>query len=59
MDPELRLWWIEITRRILNIFSPFWIKDVLPEFFVIFKVPQPLSYPYPTNVTTIVRGTQV
>ena len=39
-------------------FQPLWIKDVLPEFFVIFKVPQPLSYPYPTNVTTIVRGTQ-
>ena len=39
-------------------FQPLWIRDVLPEFFVIFKVPQPLSYPYPTNVTTIVNGTQ-
>lgn len=39
-------------------FQPLWIKDALPEFFVIFKVPQPLSYPYPTNVTTLVKGTQ-
>ena len=39
-------------------FQPLWIKDALPEFFVIFKVPQPLSYPYPTNVTTLVDGTQ-
>ena len=39
-------------------FQPLWIRDVLPEFFVIFKVPQPLSYPYPTNVTTVVNGTQ-
>ena len=39
-------------------FQPLWIRDVLPEFFVIFKVPQPLSYPYPTNVTTISDGVQ-
>ena len=39
-------------------FQPLWIKDVLPEFFVVFKIPQPLSYPYPTNATTLVDGTQ-
>ena len=39
-------------------FQPLWIKSVLPDFFVIFKVPQPLSYPYPTNVTSIQNGVQ-
>jgi hypothetical protein len=39
-------------------FQPLWIRDTLPEFFVIFKVPQPLSYPYPTNVSTVSDGIQ-
>lgn len=39
-------------------FQPLWVRDVLPEFFVIFKVPEPLSYPYPSNVTTIQNGVQ-
>jgi len=39
-------------------FQPLWMKDVLPEFFVIFKIPDPISYPYPTNVTTIQNGVQ-
>ena len=34
-------------------FSPLWIKDELPDFFVIFKVPGPLNYSYTENVTTI------
>lgn len=39
-------------------FQPLWINDVLPDFFVVFKVPDPLSYPYPTNTTTIQNGVQ-
>ena len=39
-------------------FQPLWIKNVLPEFFVIFKVPDPLSYPYPTNTSVILNGSQ-
>lgn len=39
-------------------FQPLWVRDVLPEFFVIFKVPNPLSYPYPTNTTSILDGSQ-
>lgn len=39
-------------------FQPMWINDVLPEFFVIFKVPDPTSYPYPSGVSTIKNGTQ-
>ena len=39
-------------------FQPLWIRNVLPEFFVIFKVPGPLSYPYPTNTTVIADGSQ-
>ena len=39
-------------------FQPLWVRDVLPEFFVIFKIPGPLSYPYPSNVTTISPGVQ-
>jgi len=38
--------------------QPLWLRDELPEFFVIFKVPNPLSYPYTTNVTTIQDGIQ-
>ncbi len=38
--------------------QPLWLRDELPEFFVIFKMPEPLSYPYTTNVTTIESGKQ-
>lgn len=34
-------------------FQPLWLRNELPEFFVIFKVPNPVSYPYTTNVTRI------
>lgn len=34
-------------------FSPLWIKNEIPDFFVIFKVPGPLNYPYSQNVTSI------
>ena len=34
-------------------FQPLWLRNELPEFFVIFKIPEPLSYPYTTNVTRI------
>jgi len=33
--------------------QPLWLRDELPEFFVIFKMPDPLSYPYTTNVNNI------
>jgi hypothetical protein len=33
--------------------SPLWIKNELPDFFVIFKVPGPLNYLYSENVTVI------
>jgi len=36
--------------------SPLWVKDQIPDFFVIFKVPGPLSYPYIENVTSIQGG---
>ena len=39
-------------------FQPLWLRDELPEFFVIFKIPEPLSYPYSTNQTTISTGVQ-
>jgi hypothetical protein len=39
-------------------FQPLWIKDELPEFFVIFKIPEPISYPYTTNVTSIQNGVE-
>jgi hypothetical protein len=31
--------------------SPLWLKDQLPDFFVIFKVPGPLNYSYTENQT--------
>lgn len=34
-------------------FQPLWLRNELPEFFVIFKVPNPISYPYTSNVTNI------
>lgn len=37
-------------------FQPLWLRNELPEFFVIFKVPEPLSYPYSTNQTNIIGG---
>jgi len=39
-------------------FQPLWLRKELPEFFVIFKVPGPLSYPYSTNQTSIQNGVQ-
>lgn len=39
-------------------FQPLWIRDELPEFFVIFKIPEPISYPYTTNVTSIQNGVE-
>jgi hypothetical protein len=38
--------------------QPLWLRNELPEFFVIFKLPEPLSYPYTENVTTIEVGKQ-
>lgn len=38
-------------------FAPLWIKNKLPEFFVIFKLADPMDYPYSTNVTQIQEGT--
>lgn len=38
--------------------QPLWLRNELPEFFVIFKVPGPLSYPYSTNQTVIQDGVQ-
>lgn len=37
-------------------FAPLWIKDAIPDHFVIFKVPNPLSFPYTANVTVIEAG---
>jgi hypothetical protein len=37
-------------------FAPLWIKNEIPDFFVIFKVPNPLSYPYSKNCTTIEKS---
>lgn len=34
-------------------FAPLWIKNEIPDFFVIFKLNDPLDYPYSTNVTQI------
>jgi len=34
-------------------FAPLWIKNEIPDYFVIFKVPGAVSYPYSTNQTTI------
>jgi hypothetical protein len=39
-------------------FQPLWLRDEIPDFFVIFKIPGPLSYPYSTNQTEILSGTQ-
>lgn len=37
-------------------FAPLWLKDVVPDYFVIFKLPNPISFPYTTNVTQIEPG---
>jgi len=34
-------------------FAPLWIKNEIPDFFVIFKINDPLDYPYSKNVTNI------
>lgn len=34
-------------------FAPIWIKSEIPDFFVIFKLDNPMDYPYSTNVTQI------
>ena len=33
--------------------APLWINSEIPDYFVIFKVPGPLSYPYSANQTSI------
>lgn len=37
-------------------FAPLWIKSEIPDHFVIFKVPEPLSYKYSENQTSIQSG---
>ena len=37
-------------------FAPLWIKNEIPDYFVILKVPGPMSYPYSTNQITISPG---
>jgi hypothetical protein len=34
-------------------FAPLWIKNEIPDFFVIFKLDNPMDYPYSANVTQI------
>ena len=37
-------------------FAPLWLKSEIPDYFVIFKVPGPLSYAYSKNETVIKAG---
>lgn len=37
-------------------FAPLWIKNEIPDYFVIFRVPGPLSYVYSKNETIIKPG---
>ena len=37
-------------------FAPLWLKSEIPDYFVIFKVPGPLSYDYSKNETLIEEG---
>jgi hypothetical protein len=37
-------------------FAPLWIRSEIPDYFVIFKVPGPISYPYSKNQTVIESG---
>ena len=39
-------------------FAPIWIKNEIPDFFVIFKLDNPLDYPYSANVTVIYPSKQ-
>lgn len=34
-------------------FAPLWIKNEIPDYFVIFKIPDPISYSYSKNQTSI------
>jgi hypothetical protein len=37
-------------------FAPLWLRDVVPDYFVVFKLPNPISFPYTTNVSQIEPG---
>jgi hypothetical protein len=37
-------------------FAPLWIKNEIPDYFVVFKLDNPLDYPYSKNVTSIEPG---
>jgi hypothetical protein len=37
-------------------FAPLWLKNEIPDYFVIFKVPEPVSYKYSDNVSAIESG---
>lgn len=37
-------------------FAPLWMRDVLPDYFVIFRVNEPLDYPYNEGVDQLVTG---
>ena len=37
-------------------FAPLWIRSEIPDYFVIFKVPEPLSYKYSENVLNLTAG---
>lgn len=37
-------------------FAPLWIKNEIPDYFVVFKLDNPLDYPYSKNVTSIEAG---
>jgi len=39
-------------------FAPLWIKNEIPDYFVIFKVPGPMNYPYSVNQTSITPSTK-
>ena len=39
-------------------FAPLWVKNEIPDYFVVLKVPNPLNYPYSTNQTVISPGTK-
>ncbi len=39
-------------------FAPLWIKNEIPDFFVIFKLNDPLDYPYSKNVNSIEASTR-
>lgn len=39
-------------------FAPLWIKNEIPDFFVVFKIDGPTDYPYSKNVSSISSGTK-